>query len=507
MTLSMASADRLYHFTQTRVIQYHRVRHDPFESFCRLSRRFLGLVRESEADDEYWTDFSRALVRYRFALQSSPLKFDNPVVRPRMSVEMTRELVRRASLVYPSTAGAAREVMEQLHELLQCADNPLGDCLERIALTPTSAKTAVMIRESRLIRPTQEALFSREATREFEAVGISALRAAADFSRLIVLGPSRWFPDHIFSAPRVPSIEVVSFRWNRCCWRPQAVFLGGVQGMQKEEEVHDEESDIGVEEAWPEVDWVGIAQRATQPFTAGQDYEDHERVEARLYSLRSGYAVFLEAADGSSSLVIDLEEDDESRVKRVKTENLVPGMFVLLRTEGGGDYVAAIADRLLGDRASPYRTAQKAWKSKLRVKVSQGDLLSTSIQLLELGSNRANEGNLRNWLSERSIRTQDKRDFLAILRLIELEKEVDGYWGMMGEIQTAHHRAGQIVRDRLLDLVRAADISKLETKGRMDFSLPEVEGGQLTAFLVEGRAPTTTQVPASRCGRPFIGEE
>src|SRR5208282_3171500 len=92
-------------------------------------------------------------------------------------------------------------------------------------------------------------------------------------------------------------------------------------------------------------------------------------VPARLFALHGGYAVFLEEHQGSTCMVLDLAEDERSRVKRLATSDVEPDMFVLLRTEGGGDYVVPVADRILGQRAEQCRLAQQHWKLRLKTAV------------------------------------------------------------------------------------------------------------------------------------------
>ena len=108
----------------------------------------------------------------------------------------------------------------------------------------------------------------------------------------------------------------------------------------------------------------------------------------------------------------------------------------------GGDYIVPVADRVMGRAAKHARERQRYWKDKLRAVVSREGLLATSVLLLDHGSQVANEQNVRNWMSYRNIRTQDKRDFIAIMRATGLEAETEQLWQEMGRIHRAHMRAG-----------------------------------------------------------------
>ena len=59
-------------------------------------------------------------------------------------------------------------------------------------------------------------------------------------------------------------------------------------------------------------------------------------------------------------LVIDTSEFGHVQVRRTPVDELEPGMYLLLRTAGGGDYIAPLADRLMGQRAAEALPATRA---------------------------------------------------------------------------------------------------------------------------------------------------
>jgi hypothetical protein len=118
------------------------------------------------------------------------------------------------------------------------------------------------------------------------------------------------------------------------------------------------------------------------------------------------------------------------------------------------------------------------------------------------GSKIANRTNLANWCSARSLRTSDPDDFTAIMRTLGLESDATKYWKLMGELDSAHRRAGFEIREQLEDQVEASDLSLLEADGRADFTLPQ-GGGALTAFRVEEISAETARVPEQHLGQPM----
>jgi hypothetical protein len=220
---------------------------------------------------------------------------------------------------------------------------------------------------------------------------------------------------------------------------------------------------------------------------------------------RSG--VFLDADEGGSWLVIDLAEEAATRVKRISVSSIEPGMYVLLREGGGGDYIVPVADKILASGATNARGLQRHWKSKLRDAVQMYGSYTVSMQLKKLGSVRANEGNVRNWMSERNIRTDDERDFAAIMRLVGLDEEKEEYWNNAALIDRAHRQAGGHIRKLLLRQVLTADLRDLERLGRMKFELSASGAGQMIALRVVARSPTPNRIPLGHIGRLFELEE
>src|SRR5262249_44469603 len=156
------------------------------------------------------------------------------------------------------------------------------------------------------------------------------------------------------------AIDVVSYRWTAARWSSTPAFHGGIVGhlgrtVPQSEGLHDEpagrqvEPDAtAVDEPWPSIDWDIVARPAVRPhsgLTGGSpDADSSEDVDSYLYCLAGGRAVLLEADESSKCLVIDLEEEGDSRLKRLRPQEIEPGMFVVLRAHGGGDYVVPVAD-------------------------------------------------------------------------------------------------------------------------------------------------------------------
>jgi hypothetical protein len=367
--------------------------------------------------------------------------------------------------------------------------------------------TGLLIREPRLILSVEQSLASVPGLKNLPVIHPTLLREGRIYSQLIVIGPSRWYPDYVFSSPRAPKILIVKFSWIKDHWKQEPIFSEPIkQKATKKQKIEfedrSEDSALSPEDLLPPTfDIEGIARTAAGELnTSGdQDYG----VNARVYLFEGGWGVFLEADETASVLVIDLGNERGIPVRRIKIGQLEPGMFILLRTAGGGDYIIPVADQIMGDNAAIAREFQKEWKTKLQKKVTRLGYGPVVSQLKNLGSGCASQINVHHWMSMRSIKTGDKVDFVAIMRLIGLENDIDYYWDMMRLIDNAHLRAGQLIRRMLLEQVRASDLSILKRTGRMDFTLPGKRSISITAFQLNEMSAKVITVPHWRIGVPF----
>lgn len=510
--LSLADAEALYGCARSTTVAYHVVDHPLLQKLCKVGFRFENATLGTATED-----FLRPLVRdartIRFELATSPLAFNDSAIGQRLSTAKYDGLLRKASLAYPEHIANAEELVTLLREILSSDANPLLDALEPFG----GQGIALVILKPRLADAVRAALRTRPKTRLVEVITPEALRVPKIYQRLIVCGPTRWFPDYVFSAPRASELHVVSYRWQHAQWAPNSPFLAhasDVPAATAPGSVPAARDGDVANENWPDLDWEAIARRALEGPNGEPARQGQELLETRLFSLSGGFAVFLDVTNRSRSLVIDPAADGVQQVRRVFSDDIEPGTYLLLRTEGGGDYIVPLADQILAERAGPHRTMQRHWKERLRQVVAvsseteaSGRLMDVGLRLIDLGSQRADEANLRHWLSARSIGTGDKRDFQAIMGLIGLGSEADRYWSVTRQIRAAHHQAGSRIRRRLIEQVRAVDFGSTERQGRIDFVLPDAEGGKLSAFLVEARAPTRTLVPAQKEGQLFVRED
>jgi len=515
--LTIDAANAIYECGGGLHIYRHPVAHAGFYRLCYAINTFERALGEA-ADDEYWATFIRLLKRYRFHMLAAPLPFDwqDPRI-PDLEQRLSHH-VARCHAIYPQFASQAHKLFDMFRLIGRSSDNPLLDCFLQVWYAQPEEPSAILVKESRLIPATEAVIQSNQALAHKRVDVISPTQAdyARCYQQLFVIGSVCWFPDHIFSAPRASTIHVISYRWLANRWRPEPLFAGTpdslsyrsffidtIPGMQAADA---EESEVLLEpkDILPIIDAKALSKRLSHTESVLNPYQ--EDVPARLFVLAGDMGVFVEAADQTKVLAINLDNDDgnEDHIQRIPFNELTSGMFILLRTEGGGDYIVEVADKLMGPKlAQRVRQSQIRWKSLLRKVVEQRGLFETCLDLIDLGSQLANETNVRNWMASRTIRPSKEDDFRAILRLVGLEAEFDAYWKDAKIILEAHQRAGFHIRKQLLRQVRVSDLQLLRKKDQIKFVLPEADGGSLTAFRIEYVDPDIVQVPISRLGELF----
>jgi hypothetical protein len=369
--------------------------------------------------------------------------------------------------------------------------------LQQVGCGLSEQRIAIVVKEPRLVSTTEATVRSIPMLANVDVLAPSRLRRANCFDHIFIVGPAHRVPDYVITASRAPNIHIVRYDCIRDVWQPRDSFPNPIRRGTIRWSMPDTRNDLGVDDEIPQFDMSRI-----EDYARATDTERAiDGIEAQPFVLADDWIVLVETDPNAYVLGIDLNTED--LVERIPVGGIVPGVFVLLRTEGGGDYIVPLADRILGRRASDLRNSQERWKALLRDHVFKHGLLNTAISLIDRGSRRANEQNLRNWISPRFIRPNYEADFTAIMSLIQMAELTDSYWAQMGRIRSAHRQAGNQIRRQLLREVQAVDLEQLEESGRMDFQLPGVDGGTLTAFRVEEKLPHRLRVAPSRIDRPF----
>ena len=514
--VSLESVSTVYDCARLAKVEVHHVDDEDFHRFCLSLRKFERDLGEMASDD-YWRQFLRLLKRYRFRMSSTPLPFNSTLDQSQSLVEHLEGLLTLSGQMYPLFANPARELVHLVSALSVSPSNPIQSVCTNI-IGWGGPDVAILIKEPRLIPAVEQLLSNDHRVGSVEVVSPTQLTGHHCYSKLVVLGPARWYRDYVFQSPRALNIHIVKHRWLNDIKPSGGAFLGssgnsGVNWVDRSRVVTAETKEgatsssdgFDPDDFLSSVDWDDVLRRVSGRAVSESDHddEDEEYVAAYLFELEDEIVIPLDAADSARATVLILNDEDGDLIQRIPVSNIEPGMFLLVRTGGGGEYIVVVADRLLRECAAKARLAQRDWKDHLRRKVRQDGIHQVVFDLERHGARRANHVNVNNWMSYRSIKTEDPKDFRAVMKLIGLADKFSDYWETMTLIDRAHRRAGQLIRKQLLAEVRNADLRDLEKLGRMDFELPGVEGGNLSAIRVQGVHPETVEISVTNLGHQF----
>jgi hypothetical protein len=491
----LAAVERVYDCATSCELQRHRIKHDRFTAFC------LGLQQLQNAlgdltEDGYWRPILRYLCRFRYLASATPAAFSDPeMFSPHTSNSIEEFLSSRGRYLYPNLAAQALALLNLHREIAATATtNPLLDAITE-RLTEASA---LLVRETGLLARTQRVLLGFSSS--VRVLAPLHLNGLACVDHLIIVGPARWYPEYVFTAPRAQRIELLQYTWMRDRRIEPTSFIDMPATIKRRSFLmyqDDGEEMIDSDAILPAVNWQQIVQTARTAVDPNQD-----EVDARIFVLDGGRAVFLEADEQATARIIDVNDEDQP-VRRIGVTELTTGMFVLLRTSGGGDYIVPIADRILGANAETVRAQQRRWKQQLRELVRIEGVPVVARMLRDRGSRIASETNVRNWMAERSIKTAAYEDFVAIMEVIGEAARAKEYWNTMCVIDRAHRRAGFYISKLLLKQVKTGNLNELVQRGMLEFTLPDEEAGSIAAFRIEQVSPDIYRVPVTRIGHVF----
>lgn len=480
--------DRLYAFAGTPEVLRVVVDDDVADRFTVASRKleeYLGTV----ADEEPWFSCLAPIRSTRWLLHAIPLPTDHPALG-------LEQLLARSQVAEGLASGSSDELRHWVNETLiaqrELLDTPavaVPDAMMEM-LADSSDPVAVIVIKVAALTGAVTNYYARSQVPFAAAVTPAGLRIEAPRDSIFVVGPSRQYPDWIFTAPRAEHVTVVLRASARDRDRIQSRMpVGGLPEIhvsgQRPRGLTTATFDIEP----PPVNWALL--RPEEP-SAGHA----EAVRARSFLLAANHTVLLEA-EGSSVYTVTPTARAGDLIDRTPSSVVDVGDFLLLRKEfGAEDVIVQLANRILGKRAVPLRNLQERWKSALRTAVTRDGVAAAEQRLHDLGCEASNLGR---WLSPDGIRTQRRSDFRAICEYASLPAhQWDILWQAMGEILSAHIKAGHEMRELLEAQLQQVDLGPLHETGVCEINLEDLDAGALVIYRVEARDPQTVMVHPRR---------
>lgn len=496
--------NHLYKFSANATMQWNSIKFSELQFFTRIVQVLINNLGKLD-DDDYWFNFQRKIRIFRFNLMACPLSEN--ILEERLT-EFLAYLRETRATFFQSHPDAS----EQFENLLLAGEKlqSIKKSYLLMALTDElrgnndSNSTLILVCEPRFVADTEKSLQS-VGIKHIDVASPSYLKSDVSYENMLIIGPTRWFPAFVFNAPRANKIRLLKFTWIRDSWKHQMAFISPLKQkpgatMQITTEDSTDIPEMDADSLLPPAFNFSFTQN--QVVSAGSGHNDIDYTQARLFLLEEDWVVPLSAEDDASVLVINLL-DTNLPVRKMKVADIEPGMFVLIRTTGGGDFIIPVADQIMGLLSEKARKCQREWKSILRDRIVNNGYEWTINQLKLHGSPRANYVNVRNWMFERSIKTASREDFNAIMKLVGLESESAANWDLMSMINSAHRQAGRKIGKMLIDKVKNSDLRLFKKSGRIDFELDQESKISITAFQVREISLDTIKLPYWQIGNPI----
>ena len=511
---TISSTDRIYSCYESANQYQVTAVHQGFMALC---SSLWSLQRDAGDDNDLpiWTDLLSPVKGFVYRHLAAPIPFDDPGSTDLFDKFKSQNQTSNATLpVYFERLAALEESFE---ELVQSPENPLAELCAELLGTFDVDKKPVGLVVCRLGFTAHLASVVDNSQNpggwspeDFIVLSPEQLKGADCYEKLVVFGHQNLYrhSQHVFTAQRTTDQYQLGFNWTASPPRLSSGFIDP-QNVERamprnrgevfsrppvqvaSNPVHVGAEPLEIDEIIPTVDINKILGRLSRN-SDGLGLADHSGlVEARFIELDDDHGVFLEvrgeSGEGSDHKyhVIDISPGSSPGVLNITVEDLEPGMFLVLRTAGGGgDYIEFVADQFLGEYAGFCRDSQNDWKSQLSREIYSKGAEQVAAELQSKGCRVANLANLRHWVSSRSIRLRDESDFMVLIDYLGLIDSFDRIHLNTHLIWGAHVKAGHSIRKSLESQIQGMNPKEFATLTRKDFTLAENDGGSLTAIRI-----------------------
>ncbi|WP_435165127.1 DUF7764 domain-containing protein [Paenibacillus glycanilyticus] len=472
--------NQLFAISNEYTLRFHELSFKSLFQFSLLLSQFERTLESEIRQDILINELISELRRYRFFLMASPLS--PHYSKDRFNLIKINDLIKKCTLFFPESKDLLHTLLNALVTVVESKDEPVLNFLK--GLIQQDVKTGLVVKVSQSVD-----LYNRVLAETFsnsiKVVSPLALKNGQIYEQLFIIGPPHWYPDHLYHSPRSPLIDTVIYDWQAWSFDKASHLRGGDSNLYsgaaviKSSKTHFKQNNK-IEVDLLKTDYSGIEENFNR---ALGEQKAPNKVSTTLVVVSGGKAVFFENHTLDNIWVLQL--DEEEKVKRLPVQAINTDCYLLIRTGTGKDLIHLIADEQLGERSFEIRNRHNNWKKQLQSEVYRQGYDGVIQQLRKNGSTRANTTNLRNWMSEDNIKPQKRNDFTAIIKFLKYEEQESSLWEE-AEILAKHHiRAGNIIRQQLLEVVSCTDLSKLELETKILFPLPGSNSASFTAFKVE----------------------
>ncbi|MBY0204669.1 hypothetical protein [Paenibacillus cucumis (ex Kampfer et al. 2016)] len=481
---SLASVNKLFEITSNYYLRFNEISSKPLAEYA-LSLKVLEYkVHNLDESDFLLYDFLMLLRKFRFILSASPLPFSSH--KDMFSGSELTRLSIQCKLMYPNLKNDIELVMDSYRVLHNSSEKPVLEYLRSNFNDKIS--TGLVIKTAIDLNTIEEVLKRTFITHNtFTIVTPSKLKKNNFYKRLIILGPTYWYPDFVFNCPRSQTIEIISYDWQLFRAPTMQYFIESESQISTINHgcdiVFNKRKDSPLTKVIEVNDQIVDYKKVENTLSVKLKHTTPNSVKAKLVGLTDMKGIFFEDHSIKNIWTISLQSEDQ--VTKCSINKLDTDSYLLIRTGTGRDIIQIKADEYLGKRAAKIRYRHSIWKKRLHKYTIKYASERICRYLRRHGGVRANEANLRNWISNDYIKPREYKDFLAIMKLVKLEEHAEKLWKEADELYRAHQRAGTVIRNLIIQEINKSNLGKLEIEQKMTFGLPDAENATFTAYKIE----------------------
>ena len=402
---------------------------------------------------------------------------------------------------------AAADVVAEAGRLRAAVGSPAQHALDELAAAAEAVAAADPIVGGALLESIQEATagacvvvaVSGGATAGLESwlgpLGFR-VRSASQLIReqlfvqsAYAVGPPRFFPASVVSAPMTETVNFVFPAWFSDRSLPRSVLAARAEGAVvvtgTEFRIGDvtqpvtAPTDDAVDEAelLPQVSWI--------PPDAAPREPGADEVTARRVLLSGGYGMWLDD-DGEWIRAVDPSQPGGGRVINVDVEAVRPGIYLLLRdgeTERRALYEAAL--QLMGPQAAAVIASQAEWKGALQARLDQLGRAAVIRDLAAVGVRTLDR--VAAWTEPMLARPRRNEDFERLLQWLGVK--VHPTYELATALRRKRAQASAKIGDQLEEAVAEADMALLERDGHLRLEVKSEGFRGVIATRVLGISP------------------
>jgi hypothetical protein len=454
-----------------------RVREPTWETFVVAARLVLkGLEREHPDDDA----LSRALRFSLFRVFNAPCSPDEMLGDLGLP-ELLEQARRFGNEDYSALSADLSRLMTESPE------HPFATWL-RSHVTDVDAPVVVVTRSTNLLPIVQRALSGLGGVRALTPGELADLDAVGT---VVVLGSPNKYPGWFRRYPLGRTVWLV-WPWTQGFSTVEPFLVDGSGSpiphritehvwMSTERGPADGKPVDPIDDDEVElIDWRGLYRRLDRRRRQAADDDGDEEIDVVVADVGEGQVVLLPADDQFRTTVYDPEAET---VQSLPQEEIRTGMFVVVRTKAGRDYIRELVEtRFLRDPQHMQRSLSE-WKRLLRLKIrAKGrDSVFRALRMMRVS---VVPETVASWAGDMVYGPGDYETFKSLMLYLDLF-DFDERWAVVQAYRVAGRQAGKYVRERLLEQIRKMPPNMASASRVLEFELDGVESGKVSLYKVE----------------------